>query len=172
MVERDHWSTDHAEARRTKIDNLIDLEGAFVCEDCGKGPTELPISGRFHRDHPNANLLRLAEGDLAIPNLRLECDHVDKNIENNDLTNLRLLCNSCHALADRQTGVGVAQLGADPDPMGYAISDLCEPGYVDPNFTEAVVAHARKSGKKAKVEEFLESIESELLDDEDDILQD
>ncbi len=170
MAERDHWSSDHAEARRSKIQNLIDTEGAYVCEDCGRGPTELPISGRFNRDHPNASILRLAEGDKAVPNLRLEVDHVSKNIEDNDLNNLRLLCNSCHALRDRQTGVGVAQAGSDPDPHGYAIDALCDPEYIDPNFTEAIVAHARKSGRK-KVEEFLDEV-TELLDDDEDILQD
>lgn len=174
MPERDHWSTDHADARRKKINNLIDTEGVYACEDCGKGPDELPISGRFHRDHPNASSLSLAQGELVVPTVdgkafRLEVDHVDKNIENDDLNNLLLRCNSCHAKADRATGIGVAQAGADPDPMGYAILDLMDPSFTDPNFTEAIVAHARKPGKRlARVENLLDTLTEDLEDIEGD----
>ena len=160
---KDAWSTHHRRARKAKIKDLEKEGGVFACEDCGKGPDDYPQSDQFWLDHPDARTtLHLADPALRVPNLRLEVDHADKDIENIQPENLALLCNSCHKLRDNKTGVGQAQEGSDKDVHGYALPILGDEGFSDPNYTDPTVVHERKSGRKAKVEEFLEDVKDGL----------
>lgn len=147
---KDAWSTWHRRARKAKIQYLEAENGVFACEDCGRGPTDLPASDQFWLDHPNArDTLRLADPEKRVPNLRLEVDHSDKNIENISPENLALLCNSCHKLRDNKTAVGEAQEGSDRDVHGYALAILSDSDFEDPNYVDPTVKHQRKSLPKS-----------------------
>lgn len=76
---------------------------------CGRGPIELPS---------NAPKLELAPIEKRVAGLELECNHINKNILDNDPVNLEWLCKSCHKRADQQTDKGVSVL---QDEFGYGI---------------------------------------------------
>lgn len=164
----DAWSTFHRRARKAKIQYLEAENGVFACEDCGKGPDQYPASKQFWLDHPNARTsLRLADPERRQPNLRLEVDHSDKDIENIQPENLALLCSSCHKLRDNRTAVGVAQEGSDRDVHGYAMGVLHDASFEDPNYVDPTVVHERKALPKAQRKERVEEFLYEVLDNED-----
>ena len=53
----------------------------------------------FQHQCSNCKLINWMDGPIP-----LELDHIDGNNENNNLTNLRLLCPNCHALTDTYRG--------------------------------------------------------------------
>ena len=97
----DPRSTGRKRARK----KLFHIRRPFKCVDCGRSPIELPV------DCPK---------DIEIPgprvNIKLEANHINKNILDNDPANLEWLCSSCHKRKDQQTGKGESTVD---DEFGY-----------------------------------------------------
>lgn len=135
-------STGRKRARDVKLLALSESGGRYACEECGIGPVELPptVSSKY----PN---IQLAEESRQVGlderGANLQVDHADKDLTNCELSNLTLLCPSCHKNKDMETAPGVAQVGAkqrQESPFGYAIEVLSEAGYYlddDPNFRDS-----------------------------------
>lgn len=161
----DAWSTHHRRARKAKIQDLEKENGIFACEDCGRGPSDYPESKQFWLDHPDARTtLRLADPSQQVPDLRLEVDHADKDIENISPENLTLLCHSCHKLRDSKTAVGVAQEGSGRDVHGYAMHVLGDGDFEDPLYVDPTVVHERKAKPKGQRIEAVQDFLSDVLD--------
>lgn len=99
----DARSTGRKRGRKT----LFNERRPYFCTDCGRGPTELP------NDAPKD--IDLAPLDKQVPGLEIQCDHENKDILDNDPSNLNWRCPSCHAIRDRKTAKGVAL----KDSFGY-----------------------------------------------------
>lgn len=107
----DWRSTGRRKARRA----LFRSEMPYACagyidsdgnhHPCGKTtkevPKELPISvSQFELIWPEEN--RVLENQL-------QADHEDKDLTNNDVSNLNWRCSSCHKNQDKKTDKGVSQ---------------------------------------------------------------
>jgi hypothetical protein len=84
---------------------------AYRCADCWKkgvltAPRTLPP------DCPKS-FTNFAPGIL---NHTLQCNHINKNVLDNDTVNLEWLCATCHKLKDQQTSKGVSTID---DEFGY-----------------------------------------------------
>lgn len=124
-------------ARRTYLEYLAEnglpyaCEGSQLGEPCGLGPDTLPSGAPEN--------LRLGDKQVSegVPGHHLQVDHKDKDISNNDVSNLQLLCVSCHKVKDTQeetpTGPPTRKKS---DPYGYALNFLHFHGLMqddDPN---------------------------------------
>jgi len=121
----DPRSTGRKWARKAKLEFLAETHGTYACEQCGRGPVELPNFPQLtpaQRDN-----IKLPEPDLRDSHVVLQVDHADKNVLNPDLDNLTLLCVSCHKNSDLTSAVGVAKVGA-PATQTKA-RDVTETGY-------------------------------------------
>ncbi len=105
-VPQDPRSTGRKRGRKT----LYRVKRPHYCTNCKRGPVELPP------DAPKD--LELAEESKRYKGLALECNHINKNILDNDPVNVQWLCKSCHKRADLVTEKGVSTV---ENEFGYGI---------------------------------------------------
>jgi len=106
---KDPRSTQRKRARRL----LFRLGLPYVCNECGKSPIHLPDDAPKH--------LQLAPMSMRTVS-QLQANHINKNIHDNDPSNLEWLCPSDHRLKDNLTPKGVSVKGYDD--MGYDLDNL------------------------------------------------
>ena len=98
--------------RRRGRNVLFKLRVPYICNECGRSPEIFP------RDAPK-------DLTMAKPYLRtvkqLQVNHINKDITDNDPSNLEFLCPSCHKLKDKQTPKGVSPV---EDSWGYDLDNL------------------------------------------------
>lgn len=93
---------------------LIKTRRPFYCEECSRGPKDFPDT--YPTQLRDVELL--ADPEDRYDSIVLECNHINKNILDNDPANLQWLCKSCHKQADMKTEKGVSILG---DEHGYGV---------------------------------------------------
>ena len=108
-IPKDPRSTQRKRARQVLFKLGID----YICKDCGRSPKYLP------RDAPQT--LRLAREYLRTVT-GLQVNHINKDIMDNDPSNLEWLCPSCHKIKDSQTEKGVSVL--EDNSFGYDLENL------------------------------------------------
>lgn len=112
--------------RRTPVDarstgrkrgrlTLIKTARPFYCEECGFGPHNFPET--YPEKYRDNDLLAPVEKRSHV--IKLECNHINKNILDCDPANLEWLCVSCHKKKDMQTEKGVSVID---DEFGYGIN--------------------------------------------------
>lgn len=80
---------------------------------CGRSP----IREKLPPDCPQD--IDLAPEWKQFASVTLQCNHINKNIMDNDAVNREWLCPSCHKLEDSKTEKGVSQI--KDDPYGYEL---------------------------------------------------
>jgi len=96
-----HMKDVRSTGRRRLRKALFQERRPFWCEHCLQGPKELP------KDFPRS---LIDDFEFASPQnrtvSRLEANHIDKDLENNDASNGQWLCPSCHKILDSTTEKG------------------------------------------------------------------
>lgn len=95
-IPKDLRSTGRRRARKALFDSGI----TFECAHCGAVPQVMP------KDFPRKNPPPLGRSSKTCT--RLEAQHKNKDMSDNDVGNLEFLCPSCHKNADKVTAKGVS----------------------------------------------------------------
>lgn len=101
-IPKDPRSTGRKRGRAV----LFRSNSAYTCKVCSQSPKVLPP------DAPR-NFENFIPGDL---DYSLQCNHINKNILDNDRVNVQWLCAPCHKNADKVTLKGVSTIS---DEFGY-----------------------------------------------------
>lgn len=99
---KDARSTGRKRARRILLELVKEGELEYICNNCGHEP-KIPW------------YVKSRSGDI------LDADHINKNILDNDPSNLQWLCRPCHKKEDLTTEKGESRKG---DEFGYGLDLL------------------------------------------------